>query len=43
MAKGYWLATGTLNDRRGFMIYAAAAEPFLQKCGAKNVYPRCAY
>ena len=35
MAKGYWLATGTHNDRRGFMIYAAAAEPYLQKCGAK--------
>ena len=35
MAKGYWLATGSLNDRRGFMIYAAAAEPYLQKCVAK--------
>ena len=35
MAKGYWLATGTINDPRGFMVYAAAAEPYLQKCGAK--------
>ena len=35
MAKGCRLATGTLNDRRGFMVYAAAAEPYLQKCGAK--------
>ena len=34
MAKGYWLATGTINDPRGFMVYAAAAEPYLQKCGA---------
>ena len=35
MAKGYWLATGTINDPIGFMIYAAAAEPYLQKYGAK--------
>ena len=35
MTKGYWLATGTLNDRRGFMIYTATAEPYLQKYGAK--------
>ena len=34
MAKG-WLATGTINDPRGFIIYAAAAEPYLQKYGAK--------
>ena len=35
MEKGCWLATGTLNDRRGFMIYTATAEPYLQKYGAK--------
>ena len=35
MAKGCWLATVTLNDPRGFMIYTATAEPYLQKCGAK--------
>ena len=34
MAKGYWLATGSINEPRGFMVYAAAAEPYLQKCGA---------
>ena len=33
MAKGYWLATGSINEPRGFMAYAAA-EPYLQKCGA---------
>ena len=35
MAKGCWLATVTLNDPRGFMIYTATAEPYLQKYGAK--------
>ena len=35
MAKGYWLATGNINDPKGFMSYAAAAEAYLQKCGAK--------
>ena len=35
MSKGYWLATGTINDPKGFMAYAAAAEPYLEKCGAK--------
>ena len=35
MAKGCWLATGTLNDRRGFMIYTATAEPYLQKYEGK--------
>ena len=35
MAKGCWLATGTINDPRGFMIYTATAEPYLQKYGAK--------
>ena len=34
MAKGYWLATGRINDPKGFMAYAAAAEPYLEKCGA---------
>ena len=35
MAKGCWLATGTLNDPRDFMIYTATAEPDLQKYGTK--------
>ena len=37
MAKGYWLATGTINDPKGFMAYPPAAEAYLEKCGAKIV------
>ena len=35
MAKDCWLATGTMNDPRGFMIHTATNEPYLQKYGAK--------
>ena len=35
MAKGYWLATGSIKDSKGFMGYVIAAEPYLMKCGAK--------
>ncbi len=34
MAKGYWLATGKITDVKGFMPYVAAAESYLNKCGA---------
>ena len=37
MAKGYWLATGKITDPKGFMPYVAAAEPYLEKCGANII------
>ena len=35
MAKSYWLATDRINDPTGIMVYAATAEAYLKKCGAK--------
>ena len=35
MAKGYWNVAGSITNPAGMGAYISAAEPYLEKCGAR--------